>query len=35
MIVRPATHGGYNLETREEMKKKHGHFTGHDINREM
>ena len=26
---------GVNLETREEMKNKHGYFKGHDINWEM
>jgi len=35
MIVRPTKNAGVNLETREEMKTKHGHFKGHDINREM
>lgn len=35
VIVRPAKTGGVNLETREDMKKKHGNFVGHDIRREM
>ena len=40
VIVRPSTHhknptGGINLETREDMKNKHGHFKGHNINYEM
>lgn len=36
VIVRPVTQSaGVNLETREEMKNKHGNFKGHDINREM
>ena len=26
---------GVNLETREDMKNKHGYFKGHDINWEM
>lgn len=36
VIVRPSiSNGGVNLETRDHMKNKHGHFKGHDINREM
>ena len=35
VIVRPTIHAGINLETIEEMNNKHGHFKGHDINREM
>ena len=35
VIVRPAKNAGVNLETREEMTKKHGHFKGHDIGWEM
>ena len=35
VIVRPSKSAGVNLETRDEMKSKHGHFKGHDINREM
>ena len=35
VIVRPSKNAGVNLEMREEMKSKHGHFKGHDINREM
>ena len=40
VIVRPSSHhknptGGINLETREDMKNKHGHFKGHNINYEM
>ena len=35
VIVRPSPSAGINIETREDMKQKHGHFKGHDINREM
>ena len=35
VIVRPTKSSGFNSETRADMKSKHGHFKGHDINREM
>ena len=35
IVSRPTKNMGVNLETREEMKNKHGYFKGHDINWEM
>jgi len=37
LVLRPTNQDttGVNLESREEMRNKHGHFKGHDINREM